>query len=323
MAMKFILPAALLPVVLAIACNNAAQQPNGERLDALDKKLSSQESKLENVSSSQDSTATVAGMDDQSGPKENVPPKKGNTTGNRQSNIEANPDWDKKIVKNGNLSVEVKNFKAYTSQLHQQVKAVGGYIAQEEQNESAYKIENMVTIKVPVDRFDETVLQLASDSDKLVSKKISTEDVTMQVLDTRSRLETRKQVRDRYVEILKQSHSREDIMQMQHEIDNIQAEIEGAAGRIAYLGHAAAYSTINLNFYQVLDASVKHDDVEPSLLQKLSNAFKTGWFWVSSLMVGLVGLWPLLLAGALGFMWWKRRRPLARSAAVGGNEGGN
>jgi hypothetical protein len=144
----------------------------------------------------------------------------------------------------------------------------------------------------------------------------------MQLVDTKSRLETKKEVRERYLDLLKQAHSMKDILQVQNEINQVQEEMDGAAGRIAYLGHAAAYSTINLNFYQVLDASVQHD-VEPTLLQKLSSAFKAGWFWVTSLLVGLIGLWPLLLAGALGFMWWKRRRPLARSGAVAGNEGGN
>jgi hypothetical protein len=311
MAKKFILPAALLPVVLAIACNNAAQ---------MERKGSSQAS--EKSIAMADSTATAAGNDGQNIPGPDAPQHKQGTTGKAQVPVAANPDWDKKIVKNGTLSVEVKNFKAYTARLHEQVKAVGGYIAQEEQNESTYKIENIVTVKVPVERFDETVMQLASDSDKLMNKRISTEDVTMQLVDTKSRMETKKEVRERYLDLLKQAHSMKDILQVQNEINQVQEEIDGATGRIAYLGHAAAYSTINLNFYQVLDASVQHD-VEPSLLQKLSSAFKAGWFWVTSLMVGLVGLWPLLLAGALALMWWRRRRPLTGRGAVAGNEGGN
>jgi len=320
MTMKFILPAALLPVVLAIACNNATQQPNAESLDTLDRKFSSQGTEKSIVMT--DSTAVAAGNDEQNAPNPDAPQHKQGTTGKAQVTPSANPDWDKKIAKNGNLNVEVKNFKAYTLRLHEQVKAVGGYIAREEQSESTYKIENNIMIKVPVDRFDETVLQLASDSDRLMSKKISAEDVTMQLVDTKSRLETKKEVRERYLDLLKQAHSMKDILQVQNEINQVQEEMDGAAGRIAYLGHAAAYSTINLNFYQVLNESVQHD-VEPSLLQKLSNAFKAGCFWVSTLIVGLVGLWPLLLAGALGLMWWKRRRPLTRRGAVAVSEGGN
>jgi hypothetical protein len=217
-------------------------------------------------------------------------------------------------VKTANLNLEVKNFKEFTAQLHEKVRAAGGYIAQEEQNESSYKIENTVTIKVPVDRFDETVLRLASDSDKIVSKKISSEDVTMQVIDTRSRLETKRQMRERYMDMLKQARTKAEVLDMQREVDNIQTDIEGAAGRIAYLGHAAAYSTINISFYQILDVTVK-EETQPGFSHKLRDAFKEGWGWMSTLVIGLVELWPLLLAGLLGLLWWKKRpRPAAKSS---------
>ena len=278
--MKFIIPAALLPVVLAIACNRAANS----------------EAKADQVTT-QNKTDNPVNMDTAAAPS---------ATGTEQTQSIANPDWDRKIVKTASLNVEVKNFKDYTARLHEKVRAAGGYIAQEEQSESPYKVGNAVTIKIPVDRFDETVLQMASDSDKLVSKKISSEDVTMALIDTRSRLETKKQVRERYIEMLKQSHSREDVIGMQREVDNIQAEIEGAAGRIAYLGHAAAYSTINVNFYQILDVPVKEEG-QPGFLHKLNDAFREGWGWVSTLMIGLVELWPLLLAALLGLMWWRKR----------------
>src|ERR1700712_490867 len=44
-------------------------------------------------------------------------------------------DWDKKIIKTGNLTMEVKNYTAFNELLHNGVKQFGGYIAQEEQNQ--------------------------------------------------------------------------------------------------------------------------------------------------------------------------------------------
>jgi len=290
--MKFIIPAAMLLAVLAIACNRADMERQALQTAPADK-----QEHLERAD-------TVAGPGNASG----VP-------GKDQTQPAGNPDWDRKIVKTASLNVEVKNFKDYTARLHGKVRAAGGYIAQEEQSESPYKIENAVTIKIPVDRFDETVMELSSDSDKLVNKKISSEDVTMQLIDTKSRLEAKKQVRERYMEMLKQSHSKEDVIGMQREVDNIQEEIEGAAGRIAYLGHAAAYSTINVSFYQILDVSIKEEG-QPGFLHKISDAFKEGWNWVSSLMIGLVGLWPLLLAGLLGLMWWRKRPRRSAKSSV-------
>lgn len=145
---------------------------------------------------------------------------------------QANPDWDKKIVKTANLQLEVKNYRSFYDQLHQAVRQSGGYIAQEEQSQSSYKIENTVSIKVPVARFDEFLSQLASDSDRLVEKKFNAEDVTLDIVDTKSRLETKREVRERYPELLREARNMNDILKVQHEISDIQEEMEGAAGRI-------------------------------------------------------------------------------------------
>lgn len=300
--MKFILPVALLPVVLAIACNRAPKEAKAENLQMLDRGLHAVD-----MSAAADSTAVAFGnTGDQSGQQAAAPKQQGAATGAGQTQLSPNPDWDKKIVKTADLSIEVPHFRAYTERLHQQVRAAGGYIAQEEQQESAYKIGNDITIKVPVDRFDETVMQLAGDSDKLVSKKITAEDVTMQIIDTKSRLETKREVRQRYLGLLKQAHSMKDILQVQDEINNLQEEMDGAAGRIAYLGHAAAYSTIHLNFYQVLDPAARNTE-EPSFLRRLKEAFKDGWNWMSSAIIGMVGLWPLVLALLAAVIWWRKR----------------
>ena len=99
----------------------------------------------------------------------------------------AYPDWDKKIIKTADLHIEVKDFQRYTSRLHNAVKASGGYIAQEQQAQTAAEIDNTVSIKVPVDRFDDLLQQLPSDSDRLMEKKVTSEDVTMEFVDTRIR----------------------------------------------------------------------------------------------------------------------------------------
>lgn len=219
----------------------------------------------------------------------------------------ANPDWDRKIVKTADLSVETKSFPAFTDRLHRLVRDNGGYIAQEEQTQTSAQIANTVSIKVPVDRFDDFVRQLPADSDRLNDKKISSEDVSMEYVDTRSRLETKKEVRERYLDLLRQAHSMKDILAIQEEINGIQEEMEAASGRITYLGHAAAFSTVNLRFYEVLDATVV-DNPQPTFLRKIKLSFLEGWEFLSNLGLGLLSIWPLWLAVTLGYVTWRRHR---------------
>ena len=216
-------------------------------------------------------------------------------------------DWDKKIIKTASLNVEVKDYNVFSTSLKEKIKGLGGYIAQEEQSQSDYKIENSVTIKIPVDQFDNAVVQLTTNSQKLNEKKITSQDVTTEVVDTKSRMEAKKQVRLRYMDLLKQAKNMEEILKVQSEINGIQEEIESAAGRTEYLGHSSVFSTINLTYYQILNSSAKYNE-KPSFGIELSNAFKNGWSWIGDLFVGLVSVWPLLLLIFTGIVIYKRTK---------------
>lgn len=219
----------------------------------------------------------------------------------------ANPDWDKKIIKTAELHLEVKSFAAFIHRLREAVRNSGGYIAQEEQSQSNYEISNTVTIKVPVARFEELLAQLPSDSDRLEDKKITSQDVTGEVVDTKSRLETKKEVRERYLELLRQAHSMKDILAVQGEINGIQEEMDQAAGRITWLSHSAAYSTINMKFYQVLNPGAPKDS-SPSFVQRLKDAITDGWQGLSDFLIGLLHVWPLLIF--IAFVAWYIRRTI-------------
>jgi len=218
-----------------------------------------------------------------------------------------NPDWDRKIVKTADLTMETKSFARFAERLHRLVRDNGGYIAQEEQTQSALRIDNTVSIKVPVDRFDEFIQQIPADSDQLTDKKVTSQDVSMEVVDTKSRLETKKEVRERYIDLLRQAHNMKDILSMQQEIDGLQEEMDAAAGRINFLTHAAAFSTVNLKFFQVLNLNaIETPTPGPSFLHKIKLAFLAGWEALSSLLLGLMTVWPLWLATALGLAAWRR-----------------
>jgi len=220
----------------------------------------------------------------------------------------SNPDWDSKIIKTASLRLEIKDFKKYNDYVHNAVKQYGAYVSQEDQNLSDEKSETTITIKVPVAQFEPMMNKLPADDSKVMEKKISTEDVTGEVVDTKSRLEAKKQMRLKYLEFLKQSKNMEEVLQVQNEINTIQEQIESAAGRVAFLSNQSAMSTINLTFYQPLEGYNPTND-DPSFLTRVSAAFKTGVSWLADLFVGLMSIWPLLLVVSVIFFGWKRLRP--------------
>jgi hypothetical protein len=216
-------------------------------------------------------------------------------------------DWDKKIIKMANLNIEVKDYAIFTGQLHQKIKMVGGYISGEMQQETDYKIENTITIKVPVDQFDNAITELTASKEKIIEKKISAEDVTTEVIDTKSRIEAKKQVRLRYLDLLRQAKNMEEILQVENEINDIEGQLESAAGRMKYLNHATAFSTINLTYSQVFDAKMPGEKI-PSYLHQVSEAFKEGLRWVANIIVALISIWPLWVASLLAWLVIKKIR---------------
>ena len=228
---------------------------------------------------------------------------------------EANPDWEKKIIKTATLNIEVKDFGKYYDALHASVRRVGGYVAHENQSHSEYKTENIVSIKVPVVQFDEAVNLLITGAGhaKLIEKKIGSEDVTGEVVDTKSRLEAKRQVRLRYLELLKQAKNMEEVLQVQNEINDLHEQIEMAAGRVSFLSQSAAYSTINLTYFQVLNPSASPVS-EPSFFVRMVNAFENGWDVIKHLLLGLISIWPLLLLATglwFGLRKWRLSKPKA------------
>lgn len=244
------------------------------------------------------------------------PPRAGDHSDNKtetkpSQSPESKPDWNKKIIKTASLNVEIKDYSKFNKLVHNSVDQFGGYIAEEQQTQNDYKIENIITIKVPVDQFQKAVDFFTSGDGKINEKKITSEDVTSQYVDTKSRMEAKKQVRLRYLDLLKQAKNMEEVLQVQNEINSIQEEIESAAGRINYLSNASAMSTINLTFYQVVNESAKDSD-EIGFWQKTKNAFLSGWSGIGDVLIGLMYIWPLIIASVLLFVFVRKRYTLRK-----------
>ncbi len=279
---------------LFLACGRSEAVKNKTQ----DFTLASPEAKQEEQTSATDTAASPS-------PSQPGEPEQTKEPSKPSQSPESKPDWNKKIIKTATLNVEVKDYKKFNQLVHSSANQFGGYIADEQQTETEYKIENIITIKVPVDQFQSAVDFLTTGDGKINEKKISSEDVTTQYVDTKLRLEAKKQVRLRYLDLLKQAKNMEEILQVQNEINDIQEEIESAAGRINYLSNASAMSTINLTFYQVVNASAKESD-HISFWTKTKEAFVSGWNGLGDVLVGLVYIWPLLIGIVLSVFLIKR-----------------
>ncbi|MBP7558497.1 MAG: DUF4349 domain-containing protein [Chitinophagaceae bacterium] len=218
----------------------------------------------------------------------------------------SNPDWDRRIIRTGRLKLEIKELKQYYSFMRDQIRTMGGYIASEELTENDFERQLQVSIRIPVGQFDAALEAVSMQTEKTLERHITSQDVSEELVDTRARLQTKEQVRERYKQLLGQSHKLDDILKMESEINQVQEQIERGAGRIQFLQHAAAYSTIELALIQRLaDAPAA---AEPEKDNALLEAIRTGWSFMRDLLLALLSIWPLWLIAVLIYMGIRRHK---------------
>ncbi|WP_127125008.1 DUF4349 domain-containing protein [Pseudoflavitalea rhizosphaerae] len=310
--MKTFLTVSAFALVLASSCRNASEKAPADTVMSIAPQKA-EVANLELFDAASDSIAEPARFEEkQSGNQSDQQP------GQKQKPATApaasRSDWNKKIIKNASLELEIKNFREFERLVSAITGKYAGYIAEENQESSDYKLQSQVSIRVPVDLFEQAVNEFTGNAEKILTKNITSKDVTGEVVDVRSRLEAKRQARLRYLELMKQAKNMEEVFQVQKEVDEIQEEIEAAAGRMGYLNHSSAYSTIQLVYFQILDPDlVNNNNHEPSFGTRVLDAFGAGFKWLGDVMVALITLWPMLLG--VGLVVYAVKKTVKRNRA--------
>lgn len=274
--------------VLLLSCGQSNKSPNNEK-----------------ESTAQDMSKAIAAADSVAMPEQFDKTEDQKSKSSSIVKAPANIDWDKKIIKTADIALQVKDFNAFNNDIHSKVRNYGAYIASEEQSQTDGGIQNTISIKVPVEQFETLLNSLGNDAITMVQRKISTQDVTGEVVDTKARIEAKKQVRNRYIDLLKQAKNMKEILEVQQEINGIQEAIESGSGRVTFLTHNAAYSTINLRYFQY-NTSANTIDEKPHFFIKLKEAFLQGVTIVSNILLFFTSIWPLIVLSVIVWLVYKK-----------------
>lgn len=204
-----------------------------------------------------------------------------------------------KIIKTGNVKIKVDDYLESIKLTKQIINKYNASIISENENSYYYGITNFLQIKVKSNLFDSLLTALTKDNNVL-SKEVSAQDVTEEYIDTESRIKSKKQVRDKYSEILSQARTIGDIVIVEDKLRVIQEEIEAKEGRLNYLKKQTNFSTINLTISQE-DSNV----YEPSFLSKIGKGFESGWDGLKWFFIIIIYLWPLWLIITGVLIWLK------------------
>lgn len=219
-----------------------------------------------------------------------------------------------KLIKTLDYRFEVENVNETTKAIEVAIKKYPAYISDSKMRLENPLLENKITIRIQSEFFQD----LVKDIDPLVKfvnqRDITTDDVSKEFVDLESRLKTKREVEQRYAEILrKKAGTITEILEAEQKIGELHEEIEATISRINYLKDQVSYSTINLEFYQTITQQIAKAETN-SISNDFKEALSAGWNGILNFILVLAYVWPLVLIGIVtGIYYWYKRRVFVQS----------
>jgi hypothetical protein len=157
------------------------------------------------------------------------------------------PDLNRKIVKNGDMTLEVNDITAAITGVAAVAKDLNGYVVSSNKSGDQDTTYGQISIRVPSDRFDEAFDRLRQLAINVPSESTNSQDVTEQYTDLQAQLRNLEATEAQYIEVLKKAEKVEDILAVQRELSNVRGQIEQIKGRIQYIERTSDMALINVN----------------------------------------------------------------------------
>jgi Domain of unknown function (DUF4349) len=151
----------------------------------------------------------------------------------------------RKIVKTGDITIEVPNVAAALARVRTLALQLGGYVG----GSQAGTLDQSatLTLRIPADKFDEAIARLHELDGTVLSEATREEDVTSALVDLDARLKNLQASETQYRLLLEKSVKIEDILAVQTRLDDVRGQIEQLQAQQKELAGLADLSTLTVS----------------------------------------------------------------------------
>lgn len=225
------------------------------------------------------------------------------------------------IIRTGELAIVVEDTEESLDAITSLAEGEGGWVVSSNvYRRSDNAFSGTITVRVPVDRFGETMKAIQEMALEVERVSQESEDVTEEFVDLSARLQNLEATAERVRGFLEEADDTEEALAVNQELSRLESEIESLKGRIQYLEQSAAFSTISVDLTpdelsQPIEVGgwrpegIARDAIETLIngLQLLATAVI--WVVIVLLPLALIVLLPLIGIGL--FIRRRRRRTVA------------
>jgi hypothetical protein len=151
---------------------------------------------------------------------------------------------DQKIIKTGEITVEVPGVPAAVGRVRAMAVALGGYVGG---SQSGTKDDAAtLTLRIPAARFDEALSRLHQLDGDVVAEATREDDATSQIVDIEARLQNLQASEAQYRTLLAKAEKVADILAVQQQLDNVRGQIEELQAQDKQLNELTDLSTLTV-----------------------------------------------------------------------------
>lgn len=178
-------------------------------------------------------------------------------------------NFERKIVRNAEITAETMDFDAASKSVEDAVKQYGGFISDRSVGgNSYYRYSDVsertlwVSARIPSERLDE-FLESVGDLINVTYRSEYSEDMSDVYFDSESRMNALLIQEERYLSILKGATEVSDIITIEAALSDLRYQIERLKGSLNRIDDRVSFSTVNINLrevsqYNIIAASPKN-----------------------------------------------------------------
>ena len=209
-------------------------------------------------------------------------------------------NFEQKLIRTGNVSIEVQSVSDAEDKITAWAKSLGGYIT----NSNTWQNGAGFTVRIPSSRFDEAMSQVGSFG-RITNRSVSSQDVSDNYYDMKSRLETKYILRDKLQSYLSDAKDIKDLLEVERQLNEVIEDIESTESRFKRLSGQIDYSTIyiNMSFERGKDeGGIILPDVKDSWNEILSNII--AFFWGLVKVLFYIVIFGIPIVAIVAFFYW-------------------
>ncbi len=181
--------------------------------------------------------------------------------------------------------------------------AAGGYLEGESSSSNGEGLTSgTLTLRIPAEKFDEAMTQVG-ELGKVVSRRVSSDDVSLEYVDLMSRLSHLQMEEAFYLALIDKARTVQEMVTIREHLSSVQLEKEYVQGRMEFLDQQVSYSTLTLSVEE-------SEDGGEGFWGSVGGALKSFGRGMERLAIGLFYALPYLviLAVVCVGIWLLRRR---------------